>query len=39
VLIISFTEPEPDTFRIISARRAQPHEVEVYYYGNGSIYP
>jgi uncharacterized DUF497 family protein len=39
VLIVSFTEPEPDTFRIISARRAKPHEVEVYYYGNGGIYP
>jgi uncharacterized DUF497 family protein len=39
VLIISFTEPEPDTVRIISVRRAKPHEVEVYYYGNGKLYP
>jgi uncharacterized DUF497 family protein len=38
VLIVSFTEPEPDTVRSISARRAQPHEVEVYYYGNGNLY-
>ncbi|MDR1248515.1 MAG: BrnT family toxin [Treponema sp.] len=38
VLIVSFTEPEPDTFCIISARRAKPHEVEVYYYGNGNLY-
>jgi uncharacterized DUF497 family protein len=39
VLVVSFTEPEPDTFRIISARQAKPHEVEVYYYGNGNLYP
>jgi uncharacterized DUF497 family protein len=38
VLIISFTESEPDMFRIISARRAKPHEVEAYYYGNDNIY-
>jgi uncharacterized DUF497 family protein len=35
ILLISFTEPEPDMFRIISARKAKPHEVEAYYYGNG----
>jgi len=35
VLLISFTELEPDIFRIISARKAKNHEVEVYYYGNG----
>jgi uncharacterized DUF497 family protein len=39
VLIVSFTEPDTDTVRIISARKAQPHEVEVYYYGNGNLYP
>jgi uncharacterized DUF497 family protein len=35
VLLISFTEPEPETVRIISARRAKKHEEEKYYYGNG----
>ena len=35
VLFIIYTEPEPETFRIISARRAKNYEAEVYYYGNG----
>jgi uncharacterized DUF497 family protein len=35
VLLVIFTELEPDTVRIISARRAKKHEVEAYYYGNG----
>jgi len=35
VMLISFTEPEPDTFRIISARKADKIEEEKFYYGNG----
>ena len=34
VLLIIFTEPEPDTFRIISARRANRIEEEELYNGN-----
>jgi len=34
VLLISFTEPEPDMFRIISARRANNIEEEKLYNGN-----
>jgi uncharacterized DUF497 family protein len=34
LLLVSFTEPEPGTFRIISARKADKHEEEKYY-GNG----
>jgi uncharacterized DUF497 family protein len=33
-LLISFTEPEPDVFRIITARKADKYEQEQYY-GNG----
>ncbi|MDR0643006.1 MAG: BrnT family toxin [Treponema sp.] len=35
ILLISFTEPKPETIRIISARKATNHEVEVFQYGNG----
>jgi uncharacterized DUF497 family protein len=35
VMLISFTEPEPETIRLISARKATNHEVEVLYNGNG----
>jgi uncharacterized DUF497 family protein len=35
VLLVSFTEPVPETVRIISARRANKIEEEKYYYGNG----
>jgi uncharacterized DUF497 family protein len=35
VLLITFIESKPETIRIISARKATNHEVEVYYYGNG----
>ncbi|GHV86638.1 hypothetical protein AGMMS50230_22460 [Spirochaetia bacterium] len=35
ILLISFTQPEPETVRIISARRANKYEEEKYYYGNG----
>jgi uncharacterized DUF497 family protein len=34
VLLISFTEPESEVVRLISARRATNHEVEVLYNGN-----
>jgi uncharacterized DUF497 family protein len=34
ILLISFTEPESETVRIISARKAKKHEVEVLYNGN-----
>jgi uncharacterized DUF497 family protein len=34
ILLISFTEPDSETVRIISARRATNHEVEVFQYGN-----
>ena len=34
VLIISFTEPDANTIRIISARKAKKHELEVIHYGN-----
>ncbi|MDR1256508.1 MAG: BrnT family toxin [Spirochaetaceae bacterium] len=33
-LLISFTEPAPETIRLISARRAKKHEQEELYYGN-----
>jgi uncharacterized DUF497 family protein len=32
---VIFTEPVPETIRIISARKAKKHELEVFYYGNG----
>jgi len=35
VLLVSFTEPEQDTFRIISARKAEKKEREKLYYENG----
>jgi uncharacterized DUF497 family protein len=35
ILLISFTEPELETVRIISARKATNHEAEVFQYGNG----
>ncbi|GHT80508.1 hypothetical protein FACS1894130_11790 [Spirochaetia bacterium] len=35
VLLITFTQPGPETVRIISARRANKHEEKKYYYGNG----
>ena len=35
ILLIIFAMPEPETVRIISARKATKREVEVYYYGNG----
>jgi uncharacterized DUF497 family protein len=35
VLIVSFTEPDTETIRLISARKAEKYEVEVYYNGNG----
>jgi uncharacterized DUF497 family protein len=35
VLFICFTEPEIDTFRIISAREANKIEMEELYNGNG----
>jgi uncharacterized DUF497 family protein len=35
ILLIIFSTPEPETIRIISARKATKREVEVYYYGNG----
>jgi uncharacterized DUF497 family protein len=31
VLFVSFTEPEPETVRIISARKAKEHESGEYY--------
>ena len=34
LLVVIFTEPDPDTIRIISARKARKHE-RSYYYGNG----
>ena len=34
MLFVSFTEPEPETINIISARKAKKHEWR-YYYGNG----
>jgi uncharacterized DUF497 family protein len=34
VLLISFTEPAPETIRIISARKANANEEEKLYYGN-----
>jgi len=34
VLIICFTEPDSETIRIISARKAKKHEMETLYYGN-----
>jgi uncharacterized DUF497 family protein len=35
ILFIIYTEPEIDTFRIISARIAENYEVEDLYNGNG----
>jgi len=35
VLIVSFTEPDAQTVRIISARKAKKHELEALNYGNG----
>jgi uncharacterized DUF497 family protein len=35
ILYVIFTEPEPETVRIISARRATKRELEVFQYGNG----
>jgi uncharacterized DUF497 family protein len=34
ILLISFTEPEPEIFRIISVRKAKKYELEVFQYGN-----
>jgi len=34
LLFVSFTEPDSETVRIISARKANTHERR-YYYGNG----
>ena len=34
LLFVSFTEPDSETVRIISARKADAHERR-YYYGNG----
>ena len=34
VLIVSFTEPDTETIRIISARKAKKHELEALHYGN-----
>jgi len=34
VLIVSFTEPDSETIRIISARKAKKHEMETLYYGD-----
>ena len=34
LLVVIFTEPDPDTIRIISARKAKKYERR-YYYGNG----
>jgi len=34
VLIVSFTEPDTETVRIISARKAKKHEMEALQYGN-----
>ena len=33
LLFVNFTEPDPETIRIISARKANKHE-RSYYYGN-----
>ena len=33
VLIVSFTEPDSQTIRIISARKAKKHELEAVQYG------
>jgi uncharacterized DUF497 family protein len=34
VLIVTFTEPDSETIRIISARKAKKHEMEKLCYGN-----
>jgi len=34
ILVVSFTEPESEKFRIISARKANKIEEEEFYYGN-----
>lgn len=34
VMIVSFTEPDKKTTRIISARKAKKHELEAVNYGN-----
>lgn len=33
-LMVTFTEPAPETVRLISARLAKKHELEELYYGN-----
>jgi uncharacterized DUF497 family protein len=38
VLLVSFTEPDPETIRLISARKAEKYEVEVYYNGNNELH-
>ena len=38
VLIVSFTEPDAQTVRIISARKAKKRELEAVNYGNGKLY-
>ena len=35
VLVISFSEPDTETIRIISARKAKNYELEAVNYGNG----
>ena len=35
ILIVSFTEPDDQTIRIISARKAKKNELEAVNYGNG----
>jgi uncharacterized DUF497 family protein len=35
ILIVSFAEPDSETIRIISARKAKKHELEALYYGDG----
>jgi uncharacterized DUF497 family protein len=34
ILIVCFTEPDTETIRIISARKAKKHELEALYYGD-----
>ena len=38
LLFVSFTEPDTETIRIISARKANKHERR-YYYGNRKTHP
>ena len=35
VLVVNFTEPDAQTIRIISARKAKKYELKVVNYGNG----